>query len=76
VSAAPPSGVDGHRLGGGDGLPADALIFFDLFLTMEIGLPVEFFSDQEASPEFMYSHLTTVTNLGGPSKPARIWGVS
>ncbi len=42
------------------------LIFFDLFLTMEIALPGEFFSDQEASPEFMYYSLTTVTTLGGP----------
>ena len=42
------------------------IVFFDLFLIMEILLPEPFFTTGEASPEFMYYSLTTVTTLGSP----------
>lgn len=42
------------------------IIFFDIFLSMEIVLPGTFFTSTEASPEFMYYSLTTITTLGSP----------
>ena len=50
------------------------LVFFDLFLSMEILLPGEFFKDFEASPEFMYFSLTTITTLGSPLEASTDFG--
>ena len=46
------------------------IIFFDIFLSMEIVRPNSFFTSAEASPEFMYYSLTTVTTLGGALEAA------
>lgn len=50
------------------------VMFFDVFLSMEILLPGQFFKSVEASPEFMYFSLTTVTTLGGPLEASTDFG--
>lgn len=46
------------------------IIYFDLFLIMEIVSADPFFTTSEASPEFMYYSLTTITTLGSPLQAA------
>lgn len=46
------------------------IIFFDLFLVLQSISGEPFFTDPEASPEFMYYSLTTITTLGGPLEAA------